>query len=438
MKLIELRQQMSKIASDMQKLCDKAEAEDRGLTGDEETTWNKLREQHEGLEARAKQAEINEAFGAQADAAGNIPAGDKDTRALPGRGDADAGDADAGGEDAGKIEAEAYDQAWRLQTRFGMGALDEDQRKIMRGHRMSRDLAREFRAQSAGVGAEGGFTVPEGFAGFITETKKIFGGLQASEGQPWGMGVIRTASGNDLPYPTNDDTGNLGSILAENIADAEQDLVFGSVTIGAFKYTSNIVRVSMELIQDEAVGLEGYLGRKLAERIGRIYSQHQAVGSGSGQPNGLVTAAGKNATAAANNAVTHDDLMDVEHAVDPAYRAGGLGAFVFNDSTLKSIKKLKDLEGIPLWQPSIGSTVPPTIDGFPYVIEQSIASIATVAKSVIFGDLTQYVWREVLDFMLLRLVERYAEFGQVGFIMFSRADGDLVDTDAIATLTHPV
>lgn len=437
MTLKELRQRMSKIASDMKALCDKAEAEDRGLTADEETAWNAMREEHEGLEVRAKQAEINEAFGTQAASAGNIP--DGETRALPGRGDADDdGDGDGDDEAAAKIEAKAYDQAFRLHTRFGMAVLDEDMRKIMRSHRMTGDQAKELRALSAGVTTEGGFTVPEGFAGFITETKKIFGGLQASEGETWGMQVIRTASGNDLPYPTNDDTGNLGAILAENVADTEQDLVFGSVTIQAFKYTSKIVRVSMELLQDEAVGLEGYLGRKLAERIGRIYSQHQAVGTGSSQPNGIVTAAGKNAAAAANNAVTHDDLMDVEHAVDPAYRAGGLGAFVFNDSTLKSIKKLKDSQGIPLWQPSIGTTVPASIDGFPYVIEQSMQSIATVTKSVIFGDLTQYVWREVLDFMLLRLVERYAEFGQVGFIMFSRADGDLVDTDAIATLTHPV
>jgi HK97 family phage major capsid protein len=76
---------------------------------------------------------------------------------------------------------------------------------------------------------------------------------------------------------------------------------------------------------------------------------------------------------------------------------------------------------------------PDTINGYPYVINQDVASMSANAKSILFGDFSKYKIRRVMDTTVLRLTERYAEFGQVGFIAFSRADGNLIDAG-----THPV
>ena len=60
----------------------------------------------------------------------------------------------------------------------------------------------------------------------------------------------------------------------------------------------------------------------------------------------------------------------------------------------------------------------------------------TNPTSMLFGDLQKQIIRKVKDMSVLRLNERYADFGQVGFIAFMRIDGSLVDagTHAINVL----
>jgi HK97 family phage major capsid protein len=97
-----------------------------------------------------------------------------------------------------------------------------------------------------------------------------------------------------------------------------------------------------------------------------------------------------------------------------------------SDNALKVIRNLLDKFGHPIWQPSMGQGAPSTISGYPYVINQSLASVAASANSVIFGDLKQFKIRRVKDMSILRLSERYADYGQTGFVAFSRVDSNLV------------
>jgi len=119
--------------------------------------------------------------------------------------------------------------------------------------------------------------------------------------------------------------------------------------------------------------------------------------------------------------------------VDPLYRSNA--RFMFNDSTLEAIKKLTfgDADGRPLWQPSVAVGAPDTIEGKPYVINQSMANIGASAASVLFGDFSYYFIREVADWRLVRLNERYAEKDQVGFTLFARYDAKVIDAG-----THPI
>src|SRR4029453_6666120 len=85
--------------------------------------------------------------------------------------------------------------------------------------------------------------------------------------------------------------------------------------------------------------------------IGRITNTHFTVGTGTGQPQGVVTGAtlGKTGIVGQTTAIIYDDLVDLEHAVDPLYRPGS--SYMMADSSLKVIKKLKDTAGRPIWQP---------------------------------------------------------------------------------------
>jgi HK97 family phage major capsid protein len=282
----------------------------------------------------------------------------------------------------------------------------------------------EKRAQAVGSGAAGGFTVPDEAMRALEISLLAFGGMRQV------ATVIRSGSGAALPIPTVNDTANVGEILGENTTVNNQDLVFAQIVLDAYKYSSKQILVSVEFLQDSSIAVAETIGRLLGERIGRITNNHFTTGTGSSQPNGLVTASGAGVTGVADPP-TYDNFVDLLHSVDPAYRNNA--RFMMNDTTLKTVKKIKvlqysgDTTGAPLWAPGLATGQPDTILGFPYVINQSMASPGSSAKKILFGDLSKYLIRDVRDIMIMRLDERYAELGQVGFLAFSRHDGDLLD-----------
>lgn len=292
-------------------------------------------------------------------------------------------------------------------------------------------LMQEHRAQATSPGSAGGFNIPEGFGGRIIETMAKFGGLIND------CTVLNTSTGNPLPFPTNDSSGEIGEILAENTQANEEDLTFGQTSLGAYKYSSKMVRVSGELLQDEEVNLESYLTNILGKRLGRITSQHYCTGTGTGQPEGITVGTTLTAPAASATALAFQDMLDLEHTVDPVYRLGGVGRFLFNDGTLKEVKGLVDGESRPLWLPRVADAAPATILGLPYTIDQGMPDVGADNDSVVFGDLTAYYVRQVMGINLMRLTERYADFYQVGFVAFSRSDAALMDAGAVAKITHP-
>lgn len=246
--------------------------------------------------------------------------------------------------------------------------------------------------------------------------------------------ILRTDTGASLPIPTVNDTGNKGEILAENTIVNQQDVSFNQLTLDAYKYSSKMILVSVELLQDNAINLPEFLGRALGERIGRITNDHFTTGTGSSQPKGLLAATTASGVQLAAQTPTYAEMVSIQHSVDPAYRVNG--AWMFSDSMLAEIKKIVDAStGRPIWMPTMIGSEPDTILGDPYVINQSMAAAAGsgAGKSIAYGDLSKYIVRDVRQITLLRLDERFADYHQVAFLAFSRHDGDLLDAG-----THPV
>ena len=315
---------------------------------------------------------------------------------------------------------------------FGVNTLTTEERHELANLRAN--LNAEQRAQSAGTNSEGGFTVPEGFQQEIVAAMQAYGPML----NPGVTRQLVTATGNALPFPTMDDTSNKGALLAENTQATEQDVAFGQKQIEAYTYTSKIVRMSLQLLQDSAFDMNGLIRDVFGERIGRIANEHLTVGTGTNQPEGILTASGAGPTAAAAAAIDLDDVIDLEHSVDPSYRALPTTAFMFHDNILQALRKLKDGNGNYIWQPAdVRGGVGATILGYPYVVNQDMTStVGTGDKTMLFGAMEKYLVRRVRDFELLRLTERYADFLQVGFIGFSRMDGKLLDNKAVKHLVH--
>ena len=317
---------------------------------------------------------------------------------------------------------QAETRAFNSYLRNGMGGLSAEERELA--------LPRFQNAQSTGSNTGGGYTVPTGFYDELMDAEKAYGGMM----EPGVAFVFDTESGNSLPIPTDNDTSNSGAILTENTQVGNQDVTFGAVTLGAYTYTSKLVLVSNQLLQDSAFNLDGFLSNKLGTRIARAINTHFTIGDGSSKPTGAVTAATLGNTGASGETASliFDDLIDLEHSVDPAYRKNA--RFMMNDTSLKVIKKLKDSQGRYLWMP--GLTIagePPTINSYGYTVNQDMPAMAANAKSILFGDFSKYFIRRVAGVQVLRLTERYADYNQTGFLAFQRWDGNLVDAG-----THPL
>jgi len=263
-------------------------------------------------------------------------------------------------------------------------------------------------AQSTGVDSEGGYLVPTTFSGVLLEAMDDYGGVRSV------ADVQSTSTGESIQWPTTDETAEEGEWLAENASATD--------------------------LQDAAVGgWDQMMARLLSARLGRTTNKGYTVGDGNGKPTGIVPGAGLGHTTAAGlvDSFTWDDITDLEHSVDPVYRREA--SWMFHDTVLKSAKKLKDLDGRPIWVPGVTSEAPAEINGYGYTVNQDMAEPAAGADSILFGDMSKYLVRDVMDITLFRFTDSaYTKKGQVGFLAMLRTDGKTIAANnaAIKKMRH--
>lgn len=321
---------------------------------------------------------------------------------------------------------EQYAEALNGYMRGGMLELPQEQRQILRRGQVIWSEA-ERRAMSVGTDAAGGYTVFEDqrFASMVIEGLKQWGGVIQA-----GADVTITTDGADLPYNADDDTSNVASIVAEGGSHAGgADMSFSQVILEAYNYSSLVVLVSWQLLQDARVDIEALLAQRIGIRHGRGQNAHFTTGTGTGQPRGVMTAATNGVTAATGNttSIPADDIPTTIHSVDPAYRTP-MAKWMMHDNTALAIRLLKDSNNNYLWRDALnGGPEIPRLGGYEVVINNDVAVMAANAYSAAFGDFSAYKIRRVGGLRIMRLEERYADTGQVGFIGWMRTDGDLVD-----------
>jgi HK97 family phage major capsid protein len=295
--------------------------------------------------------------------------------------------------------------------------------KVAEGRTGDANELRTYSPMSDAV--QGAFLVPQGFQYELEQALKAYGGMFKV------ARILPTPTGNTLLWPTSNDTAVLGEQVAENTAVSQANPSINNVQLNAWKYSTKMVNVSNELLQDSAFDVEAYLRELFVARLGRILNQRFTVGIGTTEPKGITVAATAGPTAEGVGDVSYNDLVELEHSVDPAYRQGA--KFMFHDRTLKILKKKKDSLGRPLWVPGVASKEPDTILDYPYQINQDMPVIGTGNVQMVFGALDKYIIRSVKELAIVRLNERFAELGQTAFIGFARYDGNLIDAG-----THPV
>ena len=293
-------------------------------------------------------------------------------------------------------------------------------------------LRKEFRQQSTAA-TEGGEQIPVGFVNNFEIALLEFGGVRQV------ADVMRTASGQELRWPTTNDTGTSGVLISENAAISTTDYVTSELILNAYKYGSNFIKVSQELMEDSAINVPQVVGRLAGERVGRIHNNHMTLGTGTGQPNGIVTSSTAGKTAASMTAYTEEELIDLYHSVDPAYRTAGFG-WMMHDSQVSYIRQFRSDSGAGagtgqfMWQDGMRAGEPDMLFGWPVTVNQDMESARATGDIVVLAGLfTKYKVRDVANFRMIRLDERFRDNDQTGFIALARMDADLLDAG-----TNPV
>jgi HK97 family phage major capsid protein len=416
----ELRQKRASMWEEAKSLHKLAEKEKRELTAEERTQWEGINKEIDQLKEWIEREERISAIDAELE---TVEEPQVAKRAAPMLANFQVNDPPHKIEDSPLPKKAEYKQAFSSYLRFGMNGMRPEQRAMVQPYFSM--MQSESRAQGVGSEGAGGALVHDEFYSQVLDAMLQFGGMRQAR-----TTKLQTSTGASMPIPTADDTGNKGAILTETSQVTEQDITFASKNLGAFMYTSKLIRVSLQLLQDSAFPIDTWLPTKLGQRLGRIQNDHFTTGAGTTEPFGIITSTTQGSLGAngSTTSVTYAKLVELEHSIDPAYRSNG-AQWMFNDRSLRAIKELTDDYGRPLWLPGIAVNAPDTLLGYPYIINQSMAVMAANAKSILFGDFSYYFIRDVLDLRVLRLEERYADYLQVGFLAFMRSDGVFANPD---------
>jgi len=372
---------------------DRAEEEKRELSHEERTAWDALNAQ---MDARAEHIEQVKADEARSLRVESAMAEAPELRATPA---------------AAEPPAE------------NVAAILKD---LATGRRSSYVFGAETRAVSTTTTA-GGFTIPEGFGGRIIEKMLTVGPMLDANV----VNLIRTTSNQDIPFPI-ENARPVGTATAEAATYADSTSTFTQKTLRAYKY-GTLLLASDELLQSEDVGLQAYLANQLGIAIGTACNSILTLGTGTVQPEGLAGAAGSGVTGGTgvSGAPTFENLVDLVHSVDSLYAASPNAGFMLRRSALGTVRKIKDGAGNYVFVPAPAVGMASTLYGYPVYENPYVAAVATNAKSILFGDFSYFLVRQVGGIELSRSNERFWDSDQVGLKVRTWVDSFLGQSEAV-------
>ena len=398
MKNIELRGKRAELIKQATNIVEAAQAEGRSLNAEEKTKFDAMEADARGIKEQIdvleRTAEMKKELAANAEVREAAP---KATR---------------------KGAFEKY-------LRNGMGSLNASERSMMAE-------LRGTSTQVAGTDSLGGFLVPQDFSNELDIATLFTGEVERLAKK------LNTAGGALLDYPTINDTATDAGLTNEAAAVTVQDMTFANAQLSAYNYASQ-VRVSMQLLQDNAFDLNAFLAESMGERIARATNAAFTTGSGSSQPQGIITGATLGNTAASATAIAADDILDLVHSLDPSYRNKASFGLMAHDNVIAAIRALGigSSNDFPIFIPSMSAGEPDKLFGYNLYYNNDMASaITTGQKTLLAADFSKFVVRTAGGVQFVRLNERYMDELEVGYVAFARKDSKVLDTRAVKYLAQ--
>lgn len=250
-----------------------------------------------------------------------------------------------------------------------------------------------------------------------------------------GVTTLNTDGGENIQVPKTTAHSTNAVIVSETSTIPTNEPAFGQVTLGAYKYGA-LMQVSRELLDDNGVDLEGYLAMQAGRALGNGFGNHLVNGTGTTQPRGVVVDATVGVTGAtgAGGAPSPDNLIDLFFSVIAPYRNAASCKWMTKDSSLAAIRKMRDgsggsaTTGAFIWQPGLQPGIPDTILGKPVLTDPFFPATGTTARSIAFGDFSQYFVRLSGGVRFERSDDFAFNTDLVTFRALLRGDGALIDT----------
>lgn len=214
------------------------------------------------------------------------------------------------------------------------------------------------------------------------------------------------------------------------------DTSFSQVTLGAHKLQVGI-KVTNELLADNAYNLENHIINQFTTAISNAEEDAflNGLASDTSKPTGLFPAASADTDTVVTTAgasIASDDIISLVYKLKRPYRKNA--AFIMNDSTVATIRKLKDNNQAYMWQPSYQSGEPDRILGYPVYTSAYAPTIAAGTVVIAFGDISYYNIADRGQRSFKALHERYADNDQTAFLMIERVDGALLLPESVRVL----
>lgn len=380
-RITELLQERASLIKKQRDLIDKAEKENRSLTAEERTKFDRLNSDIDELEAR-----INDLKAIQ----------EREKKQI----------LNENNEKKDKPQDEEYRNAFFQYVRRGRGELTAEQRATL----------------NTATDAEGGYLVPTSFANTIIEKLRDSNYL-------WQVATIEQTS-SEKKIPTSVSKPQFGWI-DELGQYPVTDASFGQLTVDAYK-VGGILKISEELLYDNTYNLEGRLSRDFTNAARDASEAAFVAGDGNKKPRGLILDAEVGVTSATTDAVTFDEIIKLVHSLRPPYRRNA--RFLLNDQTAMAIRLLKNNDGQYIWRASVEAGMPDRLLGYPVAYSENMPNMEANAKPIAFGDFSYYTIYIRRGIVMQRLNEKYADTGEVGFKTHMRVDGLLTLPEAVKTL----
>jgi HK97 family phage major capsid protein len=307
----------------------------------------------------------------------------------------------------------------------------------------------EARAIYTDGGASGGsLEVPVGFQNSIYTYMEEVGAMRRISR------VLTSSGGGAWTFPKTVTIAVGTQVSGQGTALAGTDPVMGTMRLDSFRY-GELVKVSTQAARDTGFDLVGYIAQQVGYAVGRVADTAYVTGSGSGAPNGIITAASTGATTGGSlialggglaTAFTNsaNPLIALQHSVAEPYAQNGV--FVMNRLTAGTLRQLRDSSsgtlGAYIWTPTstfngITSLGPAgELLGSPVYTDFNFGTQGSAVKTVAFGDFSAYYIRDVGNFRFESSTERFFDTDEVGYRGVLETDADLIDTNAIKVLAQ--